>query len=464
MTEKRRQKEIARWEKQLARPRGRGYLAYLVCVVTLIYAVDEIASQIGMLMKTEIASDLFARFGQSSVGALEILGAIGIPFQILGLAYRPLADRYGRKLFLAVNTLGMGAALLLIHLSGSVAVYFVGACLIQFFIPHDMHVVYIMETAPPKHRARVYAGIKFAATLAVMLIPVLRGLVMGSAAQWRQVYLVPAVLGLAAALAAVVLARETDAFAASRLAFLRATAQERAAQTQRQKREKQAQGGLVAGLRYAMRTPQLRWLYIAAALANIGFLGTINYQVILSYGFAAGLHGSYADAVMNAVSVGPVTDALVLFPVGCAVSQLVIGFVSDAVGRKASAVSAAGGCLAAFILFALGARYGLAPWAVGLGCGVCIGSYYALNDVIIMMVGESAPTQLRSSVMSAQFIVTIAGGAVSYLVGLPLVTVLGNQAMGAVSFGLLVPGFVLALLVLARCTADTRGARLDEVE
>lgn len=453
MTDKSRLRQIRRWEAEQRRPRGKGYLIWLILLVTLIYSVDEIASQIGTLMKTEIAADLFARYGNRSVGALEILGAMGLPFQFLGLAYRPLADRFGRKLFLVVNTLGMAIALLLICLSRSIGVYFLGACLIQFFIPHDMHVVYIMEAAPAKHRARVYSSVKFAATLAVMLVPLLRRTLMENAGQWRRVYLIPAVLGLAASLIALLRIRETDTFLRDRLDWLRNPRQ-----------RDRPQGGLLTALKYAMADRQLKWLYITAALANIGLLGTLNYQVILSYGFAQGIYGNFSPAAMNAVSLGPVTDALVLFPVGCALSQLIIGFISDGKSRKAAALVCAADCLGGFLGFFFGARYGMAPWAAGLLCGIFVGSYYALNDVIIMMVGESAPTHLRSSVMSAQFIVTAAGGALTYVVGLPLITLLGNQATGIVSFGLLVPGFALALLVLAGKTADTRGVRLEPEE
>ncbi len=458
--ETRRIREIARWEREKARPRGRYYIAYLVLIISLIYLVDEVASQIGMLMKTEIANDLFARFGESSVGALEILAAIGLPFQILGLLYRPLADKWGRRVFLVVNTFGMSVALLLIYLSRSVPVYFIGACLVQFFIPHDMHVVYIMETTPPKHRAKIYSSVKFVATMGIMLVPLLRRLLMESAAQWRRVYLLPAIIGLVASFVALLLARETDAFMDGRLRYLRLSETER----QQEKQEAQnAQGGLWPALRFAWSHRQLKWLYIASALANVGFIGTLNYQVILSYGFARGIYGGYDEAAMNAVSVGAVTEALLLFPVGCALSQLVMGFVSDRYGRKAAAMLVAFQSLASFLGFFFGARWGLNPYAVGLLCGACIGSYYALNDVINMMVGESSPTNLRSSTMSAQFVVTLFGGILSYAVGLPVLALVGNRAMGVLSLGLMVPGFALSLLALWRCTHDTRGADLDSV-
>ena len=61
-----RQREIEHWERERARPKKNGYFAWLVFVICLIYATDEIASQIGPLMKTEIANDLFASFGESS--------------------------------------------------------------------------------------------------------------------------------------------------------------------------------------------------------------------------------------------------------------------------------------------------------------------------------------------------------------------------------------------------------------
>ena len=58
----RREREIAKWEKEKAKPKGNHYLALLIFVITMIYATDEIASQIGTLMKTEIANDLLANF------------------------------------------------------------------------------------------------------------------------------------------------------------------------------------------------------------------------------------------------------------------------------------------------------------------------------------------------------------------------------------------------------------------
>ena len=59
----RRQRELERRERQLNAPRGRFYFPYLLLIISLVYITDEIASQIGTLMKTEIANDMLAHFG-----------------------------------------------------------------------------------------------------------------------------------------------------------------------------------------------------------------------------------------------------------------------------------------------------------------------------------------------------------------------------------------------------------------
>ncbi len=460
-------KEIEKWEKEKARPKKKYYFAYLVLIISLIYATDEIASQIGMLMKTEIANDILNNFGESSVSVLDIISVLVVPFQALGLLYRPLADRWGRKKFLLINTFGMSFALLVIYLSNNVPVYFIGACLVQFFIPHDMHVVYIMESSPSKHRARVYSTIKFFANMAVLLVPLLRQALMENASQWRNVYIIPALVGIVTSLIALLTARETDAFIDSRLTHLRKTPEEIRLE-KAQKNAENAQGGLIPALKFALKHKQLRWLYITSAMTNLGFIGTINYQVILSYGYAQnyvknGLFDTLGEDVMNAVSLGPVTAALFMFPIGSAVAQVVMGFISDSKGRKAAAITMAAICLTGFIGFTIGSNMAWNSYIVGALCGAFIGGFYATNDVLIMMIGESSPTNLRSSCMSAQFIVTGVGVAISYMISLPLMNILGNSVTGIVSFCLLVPGFIAALITLVKKTHDTKGINIDTV-
>jgi len=460
-------KEIAKWEKEKARPKRNTYFIYLIFIISLIYATDEIASQIGTLMKTEIANDLFANFGDGSVGWLNLLSILVVPFQAIGLLYRPLADRWGRKTFLIINTFGMSFAMLVIFLSNNLWLYFAGACLVQFFIHHDMHVVYIMESSPSKHRARIYSTIKFFANMSVMLVPFLRDKLMETAGEWRKVYFIPAVVGVVTCFIALVTARETDSFIDSRLRYLKMTDEERKAEKLKKSSEN-AQGGLIHALRFAMKHKQLRWLYITSALANIGFIGSVDYQTIMTYGYAenllsTGIINEIEESALDMVSTGSVTAALFMFPVGCAISQVIMGFVSDSKGRKKAAILTAFNCLITFIAFSVGSKMAWNESLVGFLCGAFVGSYYSTNDVLIMMIGESSPTNLRSSTMSAQFIVTAVGFALSYGISLPLTMIMGNRIIGTVAFCLLVPGFLSALIVLFKKTHETKGINMETV-
>lgn len=457
----RREKEIAKWEKEKARPKGRFYLPYLIFIISLIYLTDEVASQIGPLMKTEIANDLLSKFGESSVGLLDTLSMIAIPFQILAIFYKPLSDKFGRKKFLFINTLGLGTAMFIVFLSNNIPLYVVGTCMIQFFVPHDMQVVYIMESVPSKHRARIYFTIKSFATLGIMLVPLLRRTLMNDMSEWRVVFLVPAIIGLVTSLIALLFARETDAFIDSRLKYLKMTDEERAKEAE-EKEIQNAQGGIVNALKFVFRHKQLKWLYVASALTNLGYLITMYYQVIISYGYA-GRYGEVTDEILNQVSLNEVTSALFFFPIGSAVLQFFVGIFGDWLGRKKASIIMSALCVLSFLGFAVGASLGWPTYIVGLCAGACIGSYWGAGDLNALMISESAPTNLRSSILSTQFFAMGVGIAFSYVVGIPLITFLGNSVIGTICFFFAVPGFICALAVLMLKTHDTKGVDLNTV-
>lgn len=459
------QKEIAKWEKEKARPKKSYYIIYLIFLVSLVYITDEIASQIGTLMKTEIANDLMARFGDQSVGMLDIISFIAIPFQALSIFYKPLSDRFGRKLFLVVNTLGMSLGMIIIALSHGLVLYVVGATIIFFFVPHDMQVVYIMESAPAKHRAKIYSTVKCIATLGIMLVPLLRRLLMADASQWRNVYLVPAVAGFVASFAALLFSRETDAFIDARLSYLRMSDEE-IKKAKAEKTSKGSQGGFITGLKFAMKHKQLRWVFIATALCWCGVIITMHYQVVMSYGFAKEIMantGVDLDTALNQASVGPVTTALFMFPIGSALAQLLVGYFADGIGRKKASVLMSALTVVSFILLTVGANFGWSPYLVGIFCGAAVGAYWGVGDLDGILISESSPTNLRSSILSAQFLAMGVGYVVAYGIGLPLITALGNTYVPLVTLCLAVPGMVASLIIMMTKVHDTKGVDLDKV-
>jgi len=457
-------KEIAKWEKEKARPKTRTYLLYMVLIVCLVYITDEIASNVCTQMKTEIATDLFAKFGDSSLAKLEMLALISYPCMAISLFYKTLSDRFGRKLFLVVNTAGIALGMLAVFLSTDIATYIAGYCLISFFVPHDMQVVYIMETAPKEHRAKIYSLVKCVATLGVMVIPLLRKTLMADVGQWRQVFLIPAIIGLVTSFLALILSRETDAFIDSRLKYLRMSEEELAAQKAAKDRQN-AQGGFFASFMYGMKHKQLRWLFITMAFHNLGFIITMQYQVMVSYGYADNLlkKGTFSvlEDALNSVSINEVTAALFVFPIGSAIFQLIQGFIADKLGRKPAAAIMAGSTIVSFLAFVFGAKAGLSPYFVGFMTGACIGSFWAVGDIINMMMSESTPTNLRSSVLSSSYVISVIGTVIGMAILLPLSNVLGNTIISTATVCIATPGIVTGLILILTKTRETKGTDLE---
>lgn len=456
--------QIQKIQKELDRKKPSGFIAYLVLIVCLVYITDELASNICTQMKTEIANTLFASFGDGSLAKLETLGLISYPCIAISLFYRTLADKLGRKPFLIINTLGMALGMFIIFVSNSIFMYILGYCVISFFVPHDMQVVYIMETAPSGHRAKIYSVIKCISTLGVMLIPLLRRLFMPTPAAWRSVFMIPAVIGAVSCLCALLFARETDAFLENKLKYLKQlSADTNSSADANSSAEANARGGFFAAFKYSMKNAQLRRLNILMGLFNMGFIITMYYQVMISYGYAEGLVASSTvselDLALEYVGTNQVTQALFLFPIGSALVQLIHGFISDKIGRKPTGVIMACTTVVSFIGFVLGARLMWPPYITGFLSGVCIGSFWGYGDINVMMMSESAPTNLRSSVLSSCYVIGVIGTFLGMGILLPLISAFGNRITSIATLCIALPGIVASIFVLLR-TEETKGRTL----
>lgn len=463
MTGRTKQEEINRINAALSRPKPKGYIAYLIFIICLVYITDELASNIPFQMKTEIANTLFARFGDGSLAKLELLGLVSYPCIAISLFYRTLSDKLGRKPFLVINTLGMATGMFIVFLSADIFTYILGYCVISFFVPHDMQVVYIMETAPAKHRAKIYSIIKCLSTLGVMLIPLFRRMFMTDITKWRSVFLVPAVIGLISSACALLLTRETDAFLENKLAYLQKTDEELI----REQDASNARGGFFAAFRYSMKNTQLRRLNILMGLFNLGFIITMYYQVMISYGYASSLtrNGMFdsLELALESVGTNEVTAALFLFPIGSALIQLSHGFISDRFGRKATGVAMACVCLTSLLGFIGCSRLLVSPYITGLLAGICVGSFWGYGDINVMMLSESAPTNLRSSVLSSCYVIGVLGTFIGMGILLPLVDRFGNSITPLVTVAISVPGIAASIFVLLR-TEETKGTDLNSLK
>lgn len=462
--EAKRLKEIAKLEKEKNKSRGIGYFACFLFIITVVYMVDELTSQIGSQMQTIIATEIFAPIvgAEFAVARMSALGITGTIASALSFLYKPLSDKFGRKIFLIINTLGMGIGMLLVGISTNIPVYVIGATIMAFFVPHDMQATYIYESTPPKHRGKIYSIIKAIATVCVMLIPVLRNVFISAtdSSKWVYVYIIPGTIAFAIAILAIFLMRESDAYIESKLRILKMSDEEK--EQAKNKKEVESSGGLIVGLKCILKNKQLLWLIAVYALQMIAMLMTGYYETIINSGYAKqfldqGMSLSEANNLAKTI----VSQALLLFPIGCALATFVQGFLADKLGRRKAFIIMSVSIVLAFLGFYFGSKFTWNQYLVGLLTGLAVGSVWSAGDIVILMIAESSPTKSRASIQSIAPL--MAGAPYGIVMGLAILfmNIWGDAIIPAIILSTVVPTLIGAIFILFTKVKETNATKLD---
>jgi len=452
----RKQREARELEKrklQQAKQHPRGYLVYLLVVLSIVYIVDEITSSMGSSMQSEVVTDFFVKgMGMEYNAGLATFTAMGAPLYAVMIIlpfYKALADKYGRKLFLVINTVGMGVGMGICMSAGSPLIYILGMLVINFVMYNDMQVMYVMECAPEKHRAKLTSLTKAVALMGVTLIPILRDIFMGNdGSQWRKVFMIPAVVAVVVGIAAIFLMDETPVFVSKRLAYLQMSDEERAAKAADEKKAAdESKGGVGRALKFIIKHRQIRSVAVCAMI----------------FMFSTGVTGYYESIMKTGgMDTAQVTQAMYFIPFCNALMTAIGGFITDALGRKKSAVILSSVAFVGLALFVLAANMGMSPAIVGISYGFFIGGLWSVSDMLCLIIaGESSPTHLRASVLGTMSLMVGLGGMVSTIA--ITVGMLFVESIGIVCLCVCAPFMLISLILLITQVRETKGVDLNTV-
>ena len=445
-------KELERRRAQLKKKMPRGYLIYLLVVLSIVYIVDEVTSAMGSSLQSEVVTEFFVKArGMEFNSGLAAFTAMSTPLymvMILMPFYKSLADKYGRKLFLVLNTVGMGIGMGICMSAGNPIIYIAGLMVINFVMYNDMQVMYVMECAPEKHRAKLTSLTKAIALLGVTVIPILRDVFMGDdGSQWRKVFMIPAIVAVVVGIAAIFLMDETPAFLARRVAFLEMSDEERSKADMEQKAAEENKTGVIEAFKFIFKHKQIR----AVAVAGLVFM--------MSTGVT-----SYYESIMKTggMVTAQVTQAMYFIPFCNALMTAIGGVITDALGRKKSAILLSCIAFAGLITFVAASNTGMSPIIVGISYGLFIGGLWSVCDMLCLIVaGESTPTHLRASVLGSLSLMVGIGGmlsSVAIMIGMLFV-----ESIGVLSLCICGPFMLISLIVLITCVHETKGIDLNTV-
>ena len=444
-------KKLAQLERQKNKTKSKNYFLLMCLIIVLVHIIDEITTNVGNMVQSSVVTEFFViNQGMTyaeGLASMTILSVVVLLFNLISPFYKSLADRFGRKIFIVINVLGMSLGLTLCYLSKGFPLYLVGMALMMFFIASDTQVIYIMENAPKEKRATVYAFTKCLGTIGLIVVPLARRVFLDQdATNWRPVFLIPAILGALVAIMAQLVLRESEPYLDQQIESLK-NPEKSVKETDTQRPEKETKVGVFPAIKYCFTNNKdlraLTIIYILIGLANTAL-------------------GSYYESIMHTggMATADITKAEGVYPFVYALIILVGGMLSDKFGRKASSAFWGYLCAATFFLFVIGSNNGWNPYLIGALFGLYLGSYYTCQDYMWFMAGEKVPTEIRGSVVGALNLLKFGGiivGMIILLTGMQFINV------GIICGIIATPCLLLCASLVLTKVKDTKGVDLENI-
>ena len=462
----REQKELARLKLAQVKPDYKGYFFILIGLILLFQFLDMMATTIWNNLQEVIVRDFAglthdADISQGAAGyqpyqdTLSKITVIQIvSYVFLGIVpwYKSLADKLGRKTFFIFNAAFLGFAMFLGGLTKSLIVFLIASTVITFFTLHDIQILYVAECVPENKRGTWMGVVTAVGNAAAFVVILLRLTAMNpdgtsGPIEWRGIYVFVGVIGIIVFALAAMFLRESRPFLNSRIKYLEKTPEQR---EEEKKNAAKSQGGVIAGFKLILKNKQLLWLSIATFLINA----------------ANNMVSAYNTSIMsqNSFTSFEITIALAASCATGIIIGYVMGPIADRISRKSA--SCIFGVLSAvsFIGFAFGAPYisnGIVGSIVsGVLFGISMNSYNNILTLTTLMMTESSPASMRSSIIGVSAFFRVSA-VIAMAASSALFRILPT---GVVCTILSAPFLILACVVIALKTKETKDRSFDEIE
>lgn len=442
------QKQLTKLRKEQGRSNFKYYPLVALVFMILLRMLDEFTTNCSSSLQSAIVTEFFVvgqgMTFQEGLSAMSLATSPLMLLSILATLVMVLSDRVGRKPMLLASGVGIAVGAVIVFVSPNFSAYMLGCVLINFFISFDMHQLYIVEVAPENKRATWQAYSSFFSQMAIVFVGVTRLLNTNEAGElaWRNIYLLPAIVGVIVAILLIVVIRESDVFIKQRIAHLEIPLEERLAAG---KKAQNNNGGLGKAFGYIFKNKQMLWVMLS----------------LLLFRMAIPAFASYNESIMstNGMSTDAVSTALIFSPIAMGFLRLSAGFASDKLGRKKASVIYGIATVVVLIAFILCVKNGAPAVVVGLLMGISSGSYWTVGDQIGLMMNESAPTNIRGSVTAAAGLLQVVVAIVA-MVFAGIMVAFVDLAIFCVIYGVVVLGIATAALLFK--VKETAGIKLDQ--
>lgn len=177
------------------------YIGSIVLLVMLVQFVDSYCAELYSKMQSFIVSDYIIKGTELNMNeAVSKLGYMMLPFYIipaLSPMARILVDKYGKKKVILINGLVLIIGCFICGNALNIGLFLIGNGLITLATSTDIQNIYVVHELPKDKRTTIRGVMSGVTACAGMLIPLIRKISIESGQDWRGVYFIAMLLGLA---------------------------------------------------------------------------------------------------------------------------------------------------------------------------------------------------------------------------------------------------------------------------
>ena len=446
---------LKKWQNKAGAKTLKFYFIYSIFIICLAYLLKELANSLLLTTQKEIIDQYFNFNNGYSVYTITVTLCQAV--SIFTFIFKAWADKFGRKPMLIISTFGLALGMFICFIANnSLPVFIIGMVIMYFFIPADIQVVYVLETASDKHRSFWLALYKAIGVMGISLISLFTTWFSGT--QWHNMFIIPACIGIVCGLLCLFFLKESDLFIQNKIEYYnneiikakKHNSSKSIVEEDKKDKTKNAQGGIIAAVKYMFLEKKLLWLFLVGVIFSLCTVGIANFRIILEKAYQSGI----SDASFNTI--------FIVYPFAYALVELFIGILADMLGRKAAIFIGGFATLFGFLTFIIGVNSTWQSALIGVELGVFFGGYYASIDCFNVICAEQSPTNLRSSLLSILGVSLSIGSFIATGLLLMFENIIQQMDKGFFGLILIVPSLFAGLIILLLKIPETKKVELHK--
>ena len=346
-------------------------------LIILIQFIDSYCTEIfGRTQSLSVTTFLIDAREMSADEGVAYMSRMMLPFYLIGMLtpfVRSYADIVGRKVMLFINVALLAVGSVICMLADSLMIYLLGNGILILGYSLDIHMIYIVDMLPANRRATVRGICGGTAMAAAMCIPLMRSLVANRSRHgWQEIY----VVGIAGGV--VILA-----CMGIYMVVRSAAGQGSCGGDEIQENETATNETFIK--RESVKDGNIHFIQTLGALCKQNRTKALLISICAVGLATAGIQ--YYNEPLNLV--------LVWQPVTALAVNVITGIAADRTRREYVVAAGIALSLVTGCVFIIGAGRIASPVLMGILWGCMSGFYYSSEELINMMVMESAAPELR---------------------------------------------------------------------